>query len=296
MMGTKGYMMIAQNTPTVDYIRQAYALALSIKNTQTAVKKVAICVDDTKLISESSLKYASGVFDHVIQIPWDDDAENQEWKIHNKWKYLYMTPYDETVALDSDMIFTRDISQWWQLLGNHDMCFTSNVRTFRNEVANGDHYRHTFTSNGLPNVYTAFFYFKNNKLSAEVFRLVNFIFHNFKDFTHKFLDNTRPQRLSGDVAYAMALDILGYTEQCTTSCPVPTFTHMKSFMQNVPKHLITDEWGDHFRSTLLSSGDVMVENYIQQYPFHYHKKDWLADSVIETLERLYEHKYSQRNA
>ena len=70
---SKGYITIAQNSGDIDYIRQAYALALSIKNTQSEVKDFAICVEDAKLVPEEYKK----VFDHIIEIPWGDAAKEQ---------------------------------------------------------------------------------------------------------------------------------------------------------------------------------------------------------------------------
>jgi len=43
---TKGYVVLAQNTDTIDYIRQAYALALSLKLSQQTVSNISIITDD----------------------------------------------------------------------------------------------------------------------------------------------------------------------------------------------------------------------------------------------------------
>ena len=156
-MPTKGYLVIAQNNSSEDYIRQAYALALSIKNTQEINNfAIAVAPDAVKSIPE---KYRS-VFDYVVEIPWVDHATNSDWKIENKWKYYYMSPFDETVMLDTDMIFTSDISFWWDYLAEKEAWFTTNVKTYRGTDVTSDYYRKTFTSNKLPNIYTAFAYFK----------------------------------------------------------------------------------------------------------------------------------------
>ena len=97
----KGYIVIAQNNDTTDYLEQAYALALNLKLTQSTVSNLTVCVDANtkKLIKDRHIK----VFDKIVDIPWNDQAESAEWKINNKWKYYYMTPYKETVILDTDM-------------------------------------------------------------------------------------------------------------------------------------------------------------------------------------------------
>jgi nucleotide sugar dehydrogenase len=43
---SKGFVILAQNTSDVDYVRQAYALALSIKNTQKTVSAVSLITND----------------------------------------------------------------------------------------------------------------------------------------------------------------------------------------------------------------------------------------------------------
>ena len=99
---SRGYIVIAQNNDAVNYLEQAYALALNLKLTQTTVSNLTVCVDaiTKKQVTAKHKK----VFDKIVDIPWQDDAKDEQWKINNKWKYYYMTPYDETVILDTDMI------------------------------------------------------------------------------------------------------------------------------------------------------------------------------------------------
>ena len=44
---SRGYIVIAQNNDTVDYLEQAYALALNLKLTQSTVNNLTVCVDAT---------------------------------------------------------------------------------------------------------------------------------------------------------------------------------------------------------------------------------------------------------
>lgn len=176
---SKGYIVIAQNSGETDYLRMAYGLALSLKATQSEVNNLSVCVDKNTKVPK---KYAE-VFDNIIQIPWQDDAEGSDWKIDNKWKYYYMTPYDETVILDTDMVFPSDVSHWWETLSQKDIWATTNVKTFRGEnaVDHNNYYRDYFVKNNLPNIYTAFFYFKKSDQATEFFKLVEIIFQTGKD-------------------------------------------------------------------------------------------------------------------
>jgi hypothetical protein len=281
---TRGYLILAQNTKKDDYVRLAYALALSIKNTQSTVHQVALATTETKIPEKYSY-----VFDHIIDVPWTDQAENSKWKIENKWKYYYMTPFDETVVLDADMLFPADISQWWDIMSQKDMWITNKPRTFRGEIITSTKYREAFVSNNLPNVYTAFMYFKKTKMTAEVFKMVELIFHNWERFFYDFMDETRPKHLSGDVAYALAIKLLDLEEECFgNSDLVPSFVHMKSFLQNVNEKYITEDWTNHFPTYFGDDGTFKIGNYNQYLPFHYQIKSWLTDEMIDILEKRVE--------
>lgn len=283
---SKGYIVIAQNNQTTDYIRQAYALALSLKVSQKKNNKLSICVTDTSEVPDK-WRYA---FDQVIEIPWGDHASESKWKVENKWKYYYMTPYDETVILDTDMIFTEDVSHWWDILSDKEVWATTNVCTFRGTVVTDNYYRKAFTSNSLPNVYTGFFYFKKTKLAAELFRMVNLIFQDWTVFYREFLDHNKPKHLSGDVAYALAMKILGIENECTNAHldSVPTFVHMKSKVQNVKQDAVTENWTRHFSSTFSSDCKLKVNSFKQNLPFHYHIDAWLTEDIINKLEEKYD--------
>lgn len=278
---SKGYLILAQNSGQEDYIRMAYALALSIKNTQSTVNSVTLAVEEDTLVLE---KYAT-VFDHIVHVPWYDNAQGSTWKIENKWKYYYMTPYDETVILDADMLFPQDISYWWDILSTKDMWFTTTPRTFKGDIITSNKYRQTFVHNQLPNIYTAFAYFKKNAVVGEFFRLVNFVFNNWEQFFYTYLDETRPKFLSGDVAYALALKIMGLEKEWTGNLEIPTFVHMKAHLQGIEERFLTEDWTKHIPTYFAQDGTFKIGNYEQTLPFHYHIKTWLTEDMIRILEQ-----------
>jgi len=102
----KGFCILAQNNSSTDYVRQAYALALSIHKFNND-QKVTIITND--IVPE---KYKS-VFDQIVPIPWTDQAEGKDWKIENRWKVYHASPYEYTIVMDADMIVTHNIEHWW---------------------------------------------------------------------------------------------------------------------------------------------------------------------------------------
>ena len=280
---SKGYITIAQNNDQVDYLEQAYALALSLKNSQSQVKDLSVMVDKDTLQRVTSKQRR--IFDQVIEMPWQDDAAEADWKVNNKWKVYYATPYDETVLLDSDMIFTTDVSHWWPVLAQKDFWATTSVRTYRNDEIKDTIFRKAFIENDLPNIYNAFMYFKQSDISSEIFKLAQVIFQNWQRFYHLYLPKSRPKHVSGDVVFALAIKILGY-EHLTTRENIdslPTFVHMKSELQGV--NTIGPDWTSSLSSVLVAPDNLVIGNFRQMSPFHYQDKEWLTERTIKTLEK-----------
>lgn len=284
---SRGYIVIAQNNGTVDYLQQAYALALNLKLTQSTVNNLTVCVDaNTKKLITAKHK---AVFDNIVDIPWNDDAESASWKINNKWKYYYMSPYDETVILDTDMIFPTDVSYWWDIMSQHDVWSTTHVRTYRGDIVTSNYYRHYFVANKLPNVYTAFFYFKKSELASELFAMIEIIFQHWQRMFYKYMPKGKPDWLSGDVAFALAMQLLGIEHLCTKDNvkSIPSFVHMKSHVQDIPDTQISDKWTNTLPTYYKSYNDFKIGNFQQTYPFHYVEKDWLTQNMIKQMEEEY---------
>jgi len=280
---SKGYLILAQSSGNNNYVKMAYALAMSIKITQKKYNAVAIAVDDRRVVPTEMV----AAFDHIVEIPWVDDAVDSSWKIENKWKYVFMSPFDETVVLDADMIMTGEIDQWWDILGRHELFFTTTPKTFRNGDVVSDYYRKTFTSNKLPNVYTAFMYFKKTDLVYEFFELVKQIFHNWERFYYEFLDDTRPKAVSGDVCYALAVKIMGI-EEITCTNLIPGFVHMKTQVQGIDDVLVGEDWTKSIPTYYTHDGRLKVGNFHQVLPFHYFVKEWLSDDIIRKISLKFE--------
>jgi len=204
-------------------------------------------------------------------------------------KYYYMSPYDETVILDTDMIFPTDVSYWWDIMSQRDVWATTKVRTYRGEIVTSNFYREYFDANELPNVYTAFFYFKKSELASELFAMIEIIFQHWQRMFFKYMPKGKPDWLSGDVAFALAMQILGIEAECTMENidAVPTFTHMKSHVQNIQDG-VSDTWSDSIPTYYRSYKDFKIGNFQQQYPFHYVEKDWMDTNKIKQLEKDYD--------
>jgi hypothetical protein len=283
-MQNKGYLILAQNG-TVDYVRMAYVLALTIKLTQTEINSVSLLTD----VPDAVPDHYKSVFDNIIEIPWFDDALNSEWKIENRWKIYHVTPYEQTILLDADMIILSDVSHWWDYLeNNHDLYITKNAITYRNEMVTDRSYRRTFAENNLPDVYSAYMYFKKSETAEQFWKLVEIIAKDWQIFYNKYLTEYKPKILSMDVVFALAIKLLGIEDQITSPFEYPQFVHMKSRVQNWSNP--GDDWMTQTGTYLNKQGVLKIGNYQQSGIFHYTQKDFLNDYILYVFEDLYKEK------
>jgi len=278
---TRGFFTIAQDGPNGEYVRMAYALALSLKVSQREHSKLSIGITPGYSLPEE-YRWA---FDEVIEIPWGDHAADSKWKLENEWKVIHMTPYDQTIKLDADMLFFSDIAGWWDEMALEDFVICNRVLDYRASTASDDFYRKTFTINNLPNIYTAMMFFKKTDATHELFDFAKFIYFNWESmFENCLIPEHRPDHVSTDVVFALALKILDLDGSSSTERMVPTFTHMKTKLQGW-KGGIEDDWRRHINTFVTPELEFKLGNYIQHFPLHYYRKEFLTDEIIGYYER-----------
>lgn len=279
----RGYFTIAQGE---EYIRLAYALAISIKLSQPTINKLTIGVTKKE---DVPVRYR-WAFDQIVEIPWGDDAIAETWKLSNEWKAIFMSPYEETVKLDADMLFLTDIEAWWDVMATSELTYAKEVKTYRGIATTGDHYRKVFTENELPNFYSAFMYFKKTEKTHEFFKLAEFLFKNWDIAATKLLKIAhRPAIPTTDVVFAIAAKLLFVDEwRGTAQADIPTFIHMKPRLQgweDKPENH-SDVWTDIVPSYFTPTCKLMIGNHRVHLPFHYQHKAWLTAERLGYLEAM----------
>ena len=263
----RGIVVVAQNNETDNYVDQAVVLALSLKaaNSETPVS----------IITNDQIEEADkAVFDQVIEIPWGDKAADTDWKIENRWKVFHVSPYDETIVLDTDMIALDNIDHWWEFLKNYDLYFTTNVLTYRNEKVSSGYYRDAFLNNNLPNIYTGMYYFKKTKFTHHFFSYLEIVMQYWEEFYDLFVPESKPKHMSVDVCAAITCKLLDYTNKVTNpNILTPSFVHMKSKVQNWKNS--RNNWIDTINPYMDEQCELKIGNFRQTGLFHYTESKFL---------------------
>jgi hypothetical protein len=262
----KGFLIFAQNSEH-NYVNQACLLAMSIHKT-TPNSLVSIVTNDD--VPEKYKQF----FDKIIPID-TDLAKDSNWKIENRVAAYELTPYDETVVFDSDMLMLDSFDTKWQFLENYELYFCTSAKTFRNVSVTSRYYRAVFDANYLPDFYSAIYYFKKTEKTKQFFERLKWVMHNW----HSLKLWKKQKWPSIDVSTAIASELENITEQITSNNDLVSFVHMKPNCQGwknynkswmtIAPHFITDD----FR--LYVGGE-------QQYNmFHYTEKEFCDELKLE---------------
>jgi len=276
---SKGFLIFAENTDNCNYIEQAYALALSIKSSQTEITNVSLVTNNT--VSD---EYKSA-FDKIIEIPWITENSVSKYKAEHRWKLYYVTPYDETIVLDADMLMLDDISNWWQYCSNYDIKFCSRIKNYKLETIEQDTvHRRAFIDNGLTNPYFACHYFKKSDKATEFYKALEFVCNNWEWAYTKFAPVSYQNWLSMDLAAAIAIEMIGAYESAIDVCSPLEFVHMKPAIQSWPS--LIESWQDTVPFVLNSKGNLIVGNIKQPKLFHYVEKNFMSRKILTKLKEL----------
>ena len=245
----QGYVVLAVNTATVDYVRCAAMLVQSLK---TQHPDARVCLITDQPVEDS-------VFDYVHLLPAvSDNAYANDAAVFN------LTPFRETIKLEADMLIASPISHWWDLFRHRDVVISTGCRNWRGDVSDVRQYRQVFDQNHLPDVYNAITYWRLSETAKEFFDLVRDIFANWEQF--RTLIKFAPAVADTDLVYALAAQIMGKQRVTMPFVTYPQIVHMK------PHHAgTTDRWTHE----LTWEHDPLRINTVAQWgAFHYHIKEW----------------------
>jgi len=263
---TQGFVVLAQNTKKIDYVKCAEVLALSIKNVMPNALISIVTNDHTNL----------ALWDEIIPLPYGDLAPDSEWKLINDWQVYDASPYDYTIKLEADIYVPRSIEFWWDVLKQREVVVSTTIRDFKQEVSDCRVYRRFIDDNLLPDCYNAITYFKKGELAKKFFNIVSDVFTNWDQY-RAVLKCSSAEEVTTDWAYAIACHILKVENTTMPNFTEMSMVHMKQHVNGLP----TSDWTDTLVYEILPH-TLRINTCPQKYPFHYQKKNF-ANKIINGL-------------
>ncbi len=253
----KGFVILAQNNNFTNYIECAEALATSLKHAMPNCN-ITLISNDISMCN---------YIDNVVELPYGDLCEADEWKLINDWQVYEASPYDYTIKLEADMYVPNNIEYWFDILKDRDINVCSTIRNYRNEISDVRVYRRFIDDNNLPDVYNAITYFKKSDTAKKFFLLVKDIFENWDEYKKVLVCNT-DEPITTDWAYSIACHIMGVENTIMPEFSGFSMVHMKQFING----LATDDWTNELVYEF--TDPLRINMFTQNYPVHYHIKDF----------------------
>ena len=196
-----------------------------------------------------------------------------------------LSPYDETVLLDSDMMLLQPLDYCWEMVNDLDLYIASSPQDYRQRKFKYGAYRTEFKQNNWPDVYSAWTYFKKSPYAEKFFTTVKFIIKNQQEFLTNVLPDSMLTNIPTDEAFAIALAILGIEDTVVRpDWQSPRITHMKPAVQKFDNDVA--EWNDNLRFMMNTLGQIKLGVWQQADILHYVKKELITENDLIMLEAV----------
>ena len=209
---SRGIIIFAQNNEYINYAEQACACAGYARRNLSLFDEVCLITNSETLQSEEKL--INEYFDNVIVSDnfqpenirlfkdTTDKLDYAPFKNMSRSEVYKLSPYDETLVIDSDYFIMNDIlDQVWN--SDNDVMINSKYRDISGRHQENIEYIDKFS---IPMYWATVFYFKKSDFAENLFTLISHIKHNYKYYYY--LYNCSGNLYRNDFAFSMALHIL----------------------------------------------------------------------------------------
>ena len=209
---SKGIIIFALNNVYVDYASQACACAGFARKNLSLFDEICLITNTETLVSNA--EKINEYFDKVIISDtfqpdnvrlFKDTVKNTEYasfKNLGRGDVYDLSPYDETLVIDSDYFIMNDVlDQVWG--SENDIMINSKFRDIADRHKVNIEYIDNFS---IPMFWATIVYFKKSEYAENLFTLVNHIKYNYKYYYY--LYNCSGNLYRNDFAFSMALHIL----------------------------------------------------------------------------------------
>jgi hypothetical protein len=270
---TRGALIFAHNSRDIDYAQLAIISGgLAKKHLGIPVSLITDSTTIDWMILSKQFDLAKSIFDKIIEVekPITDNKRVLHDGVENKtvpfvnanrsnaWD---LTPYDETLLIDSDyLIFSDRLNQYWTL--EQDVVIAPSMNDIQGDRI-GYHDRYV-SDTGIHLYWATTVMFKKNEHSKIFFKLVETIRSNYDFFADIFRYSNRQYR--NDIAFSVAKHILdGFQTNTAESLPSLLTVLDKDILQDVSNtgkltFLISTISGEQFHLASTVGQDVHVMN------------------------------------
>jgi hypothetical protein len=209
---TRGVLIFAQNNAEIDYAKISLFAAKRVKEYLDV--PVSLITDSAGWLKQSQPD-AELVFDQIIEI-WSDTHQTKKfydgslasktltWKNLSRSDCYHLSPYDETLVIDSDFIISSPtLKNIWN--NQHDFLIYKDSYDLANW--RDDRSFRYLNQHSIPFYWATAFYFKKTASTQAFFDLINNIKLNWNYY--RLLYNIDSLVFRNDFAFSIAIHMMG---------------------------------------------------------------------------------------
>lgn len=219
---SKGVVLIAHNNEKYDYFKMATHVATRVKSFLNL--PVSIITDKDSITSDFK-------FDHTIIVEPDSSNYRKKnvWINKGRYKVYDLSPYDETLVLDTDYVINSD--RLLNLFNQHeDFACHKNIRWLMEDVE-----PEMLSHNTVHTLWATVMMFKKTNRAKQIFEMIEMVQNNYEHYAniYKFL----PYMYRNDYALTIALKTVNGHFEVNSDYINWKLLHISS---NVSVHRISD--------------------------------------------------------
>lgn len=208
---TKGVLLFANNNRSINYVKQAIFLAKRIRKYMDLPTSI---VTSTQLTAEESSCFDK-VFTHSVDENLATDKRHHDGDLYNKITRFYnynradaydLTPYDQTIVMDTDFIVSNDILNNCFLQQKDFLIYKDATHV---GIHNGTSEFLRVSDTSVDFYWATVFFFRKTKTTKIFFDLIKHITKNYMHYRSMYQFRTTVFR--NDFAFSIAIHIMnGY--------------------------------------------------------------------------------------
>jgi hypothetical protein len=213
----KGILIYAFNNESINYFRQAVWCADRINkylNLPVTIVTDEVSIGETKCTHNLIISQAQSGGYRIFNPGRNSDSDT--WYNGNRYQSYNLSPYEQTIVLDSDYIVCSD-----QLLRLFDTSIEVTAMKNVYDVTNRNQfspYKSISDNRGLHHYWATVLYFRKGQLSEEFFDILTMIKTNYIHYAN--LYNFRSSPFRNDFAVSVALNtIYGHIPDAIPTIP-----------------------------------------------------------------------------
>jgi len=201
---TRGFLIFAFNNEVIDYLGHALWIADRIESILKL--PTSIVTDEASASTKEDVKHnlilTEALAGHQRNFNIHKEGNVSEWKNVNRFQAYDLTPYDETVVIDSDYIVNSE-----QLLALFESADDFLVHRKPYDITNRNHFKvyDYLPRYRFPHYWATVIFFRKTEMAKTVFNVMKMVHDNYQHYAQLYKFRTSPFRNDYSVSIALSI-------------------------------------------------------------------------------------------